>query len=163
MAGALTLLIGIAASSAHAQTPGKRAPDIDLPTLAGGRFELSKLRGSAVIVSFWGTWCPPCRKEFPELVRVQAEHGQAGLRVVAVNGRDQERSIRDVEQFVKAFPVSFPVALDKRGIARRAYRIEGQPTTVFIDPKGVVRKVHVGLIERDDLDKGIALILPPPG
>lgn len=162
-AGAVTLLMGIAAYSAHAQSLGKRAPEIDLPTLTGRRFELSKLRGNPVIISFWGTWCPPCRKEFPELVRVQAEHGQAGLRVVAVNGRDQERSLKDVEQFVKAFPVSFPVALDKRGIVRRAYRIEGQPTTVFIDASGIVRKVHVGLIDREDLDKGIALILPPPG
>lgn len=165
LASAVTLLTAMAASDTRAQqaSPGKRAPDIDLPTLTGGRFDLSKLRGNPVVVSFWGTWCPPCRKEFPELIRVQAEHGQAGLRVVAVNGRDQERSIKDVEQFVKAFPVSFPIALDKRGSVRRAYRIEGQPTTVFIDSSGIVRKVHVGLIERDELDKGIALILPRPG
>lgn len=159
------LLVATAAFDAGAQqvTAGRRAPDINLPTLDGGRFELSKLRGNPVIVSFWGTWCPPCRKEFPELVRVQTEHGKAGLRVVAVNGRDQERSIKDVEQFVRAFPVSFPVALDKRGIARRAYRIEGQPATVFIDASGVVRKVHIGLIDPAELDKGVALILPSPG
>jgi peroxiredoxin len=163
-AKATTLLLAISAAEVGAQavTPGKKAPDIKLPTLAGGRFDLSKLRGNAVVVSFWGTWCPPCRKEFPELVRVQAEHAQSGLRVVAVNGRDQEESIDDVERFVSAFAVTFPVALDKRGSVRRAYRIVGQPTTVFIDSSGVVRKVHVGLIERDELDKGIALILPPP-
>lgn len=161
----IALLVAVAAPDVHTQDTrsGKRAPAIDLPTLGGGRFDLSKQRGNPVIVSFWGTWCPPCRKEFPELVRVQAEHGPAGLRVVAVNGRDQERSIQDVEQFVKAFPVSFPVALDKRGIVRRAYRIEGQPATVFIDSSGIIRKVHIGLIDRADLDKGIALILPPPG
>ena len=156
------LAISAADVGAQAATPGKKAPDINLPTLTGGRFDLSKLRGNAVVVSFWGTWCPPCRKEFPELVRVQAEHAQSGLRVVAVNGRDQEESIDDVERFVSAFAVTFPVALDKRGSVRRAYRIVGQPTTVFIDSSGVVRKVHVGLIERDELDKGIALILPPP-
>jgi peroxiredoxin len=160
---ALLLLMSAADVNAQTATPGKRAPDINLPTLTGGRFDLSKLRGNAVVVSFWGTWCPPCRKEFPELVRVQAEHGQAGLRVVAVNGRDQEESIDDVERFVSAFAVTFPVALDKRGSVRRAYRIVGQPTTVFIDSSGVVRKVHVGLIERDELDKGIAMILPPAG
>lgn len=161
----MTLLLAISAADVNAQaaTPGRRAPDINLPTLSGGRFHLSKLRGNAVVVSFWGTWCPPCRKEFPELVRVQAEHAQAGLRVVAVNGRDQEESTDDVERFVSAFAVTFPIALDKRGSVRRAYRIVGQPTTVFIDSSGVVRKVHVGLIERDELDKGIAMILPPAG
>ncbi len=158
----LTLLLATAASGVESQQPGKRAPEIDLMTLEGDRFKLSRLRGNAVVISFWGTWCPPCRKEFPELVRVQAEHGKSGLRIVAVNGRDQERSIEDVERFVRAFPVSFPIALDKRGIARRAYRIAGQPTTVFIDSSGVVRKVHVGLIDPKELDEGIALILSPP-
>ena len=161
LAVCLSLLLSAAASSLEAQQTGRRAPEIDLMTLAGDRFKLSSLRGNAVVISFWGTWCPPCRKEFPELVRVQSEHQQAGLRVVAVNGRDQERSIEDVERFVRAFPVSFPIALDKRGTARRAYRIVGQPTTVFIDSSGVVRKVHIGLIDPDGLDKGIALILPP--
>ena len=163
LAVCLTLLVSVAASDAESQQTGKRAPEIDLTTLAGDRFKLSTLRGNPVVISFWGTWCPPCRKEFPELVRVQSEHREAGLRVVAVNGRDQERSIEDVERFVRAFPVSFPIALDKRGIARRAYRIVGQPTTVFIDSSGVVRKVHIGLIDPDELDRGIALILPPPG
>ena len=160
---AVTLLFAVSASEVHAQKTGMPAPDINLSTLAGERFSLSKLRGNAVVISFWGTWCPPCRKEFPELIRVQAEHAKAGLRVVAVNGRDQERSTADVERFVSAFPVSFPVVLDKRGTARRAYRIVGQPTTVFIDSSGIVRKVHVGLIDRDELDSGVALILNPAG
>ena len=155
-------LICVAASAARAQPvkDGKRPPEIDLPTLAGGRVKLSKLRGQAVVVSFWGTWCPPCRREFPELVQLHLKHSQSGLYVLAVNGRDQERSIKDVQRFVDFFSVPFTVALDKRGSVRRAYRIEGQPTTVFIDTSGVVRRVHTGLITRDELDKGIALILP---
>jgi hypothetical protein len=51
--------------------------------------------------------------------------------------------------------------MDKRGSVRRAYRIIGQPTTVFIDPNGIVRMSHTGLINRAELDSGIALILPP--
>lgn len=158
VATAILLLAG-SSRSAHAQLTGKPAPEIDLPLLTGGRFKLSELRGSPIVISFWGTWCPPCRKEFPELVRVQAEHARSGLRVVAVNGRDQELSTDEVEKFVRAFPVSFPVLLDKRGAVRRAYRIVGQPTTVFVDAGGVIKKVHVGLIEPDELDRGVALIL----
>lgn len=162
--GRLTLLCLVGVSSVDAQVvqAGRRAPEIDLPTLTGGRIKLSKLRGHPVIVSFWGTWCPPCRNEFPELVRVQAEHAKAGLYVVAVNGRDQERSTKDVQRFAETFSVSFTIALDKRGTVRRAYRVEGQPTTVFIDPTGIIKKVHTGRIERKQLDGGIALILPPP-
>lgn len=159
---ALALLAAVEASTLEAQPikPGKRAPEIDLPTLNGGRVELSKLRGHAVVVSFWGTWCPPCRNEFPELIKAQAKYADRGLLVLGVNGRDQERSTRDVQQFVDLFPVSFVVALDKYGSTRRAYRIVGQPTTVFIDASGIVRQVHTGLISHEELEEGIALILP---
>lgn len=155
-------LVCVAVSPAEGQRvrDGRRPPEIDLPTLTGGRVKLSKLRGQAVIVSFWGTWCPPCRTEFPELVKLHLKHGQSGLYILAVNGRDQERNTNDVQNFVDFFSVPFTVALDKRGSVRRAYRIEGQPTTVFIDTSGVVRRVHTGLISRDELDQGIALILP---
>jgi thiol-disulfide isomerase/thioredoxin len=155
------LIVAVSNLPAQPVSAGRRAPEIDLPTLAGGRIELSKLRGHPVIVSFWGTWCPPCRVEFPELIEVHTRHADRGLQVVAVNGRDQERSTKDVQQFVDAFAVGFPVALDRRGSVRRAYRIVGQPTTVFIDSYGIVRRSHTGLINRAELDSGIALILPP--
>lgn len=158
-----TLVFALGASTLEAQPAkiGKRAPQIDLPTLTGGRVELSKMRGHPVVVSFWGTWCPPCRDEFPELIKAQAKHANAGLYVIGVNGRDQERSTKDVQRFVELFPVSFTIALDKRGSVRRVYRIEAQPTTVFIDSDGVVRKVHTGRISGEELEEGIALILPP--
>lgn len=156
------LLFSAVASVVGAQSipTGRRAPEFDLPTLNGGRFELSRLRGHPVILSFWATWCPPCRNEFPELVKVQAKYAEAGLYVVGVNGRDQEQSTKDVQRFADVFSVAFPIALDNRGSVRRAYRIEAQPTTVFIDAGGTVRRVHAGLITRDELDEGIALILP---
>jgi len=159
----VAFLLAAGAGTLDAQTEkiGKRAPEIDLPTLTGGRVELSKMRGHPVVVSFWGTWCPPCRDEFPELIRMQAKHSAAGLYIIGVNGRDQERSTRDVQRFVELFPVAFPIALDKRGLVRRKYKIEGQPTTVFIDSSGVVRKVHTGRISPEELEQGIALIVPP--
>ncbi len=160
---ALTLLYAFGASIGYAQArPGKPAPEIDLPTLTGGRLELSKLRGHPVILSFWGTWCPPCRHEFPDLVRLQEKHADAGLLVVGINGRDQERDTKDVQRFVDFFSVRFPIALDKHGSARRAYRIKGQPTTVFIDSSGVIRRIHIGLILPAELDSGLALILQSP-
>lgn len=156
----LSLLCLTATADAQPVKIGKRPPEIDLPTLKGERVKLSKLHGRPVVVSFWGTWCPPCRTEFPELIRLHEKHSQAGLYVLAVNGRDQEKTTKDVQRFVDFFAVPFTVALDKRGSVRRAYRIEGQPTTVFIDSSGVVRGVHTGLINREELERGIALILP---
>ena len=158
-----TLLIATASSRLTAQPRvGKSAPEINLPTLNSGRVTLSKMRGHPVVISFWGTWCAPCRAEFPLLVKAQLTNKDDGLYVVAVNGRDQERSTADVQRFVEAFAVPFTIALDKRGSARRTYRMEAQPMTVFIDAGGIVRLIHSGLISAEELDKGIALILPPP-
>ena len=159
----IAVVVAVKAPGVDAQSieSGQRAPDFDLPTLNGGRLELSKLRGHPVILSFWATWCPPCRKEFPELVELREIHAADGLYVVGVNGRDQERSTRDVQRFVDFFSAPFPIALDNRGSVRRKYRIEAQPTTIFIDADGMVRRVHAGLITRNELDEGVALILLP--
>src|SRR5262245_38731224 len=102
---ALPLLVALAVSSAGAQSVkiGARAPEIDLDNIAGGKVRLSDLRGHPVVVTFWATWCPSCKTEFPDLVRVQAEYSAAGLRVVAVNGLDQEHGrngTKHVRQFV---------------------------------------------------------------
>ena len=157
------VVLALAASTAGAQRVklGARAPEIDLPKLAGGRVQLSKLRGRPAIVSFWGTWCAPCREEFPELVRAYREHGPAGLYVLGVNGRDQELRTKDVQRFVDEFSVPFDIALDQRGRARKSFLVLGLPTTVFIDSSGVVQHIHRGPIGREDLDRGIALIFPP--
>src|SRR6187200_714565 len=90
-AALIALMLVAPALDAQPVRAGVAAPEIDLPMLTGGRVQLSTLRGHPVVVSFWATWCPSCRTELPELVRVQETHGPAGLRLLGVNGRDQER------------------------------------------------------------------------
>jgi peroxiredoxin len=163
------IALALAASAAGAQSVkvGQRAPEIELETLGGGKARLSDLRGHPVVVTFWQTWCPSCRKEFPELMKVQAEYSAAGLRVLAVNSLDQEhsRDVKHVKQFIEEMQVTFPVAIDKRGRSRDKYGILALPTMVFIDSGGVVRAINAGATSREALDRGIATILTvlPPG
>jgi thiol-disulfide isomerase/thioredoxin len=156
----LSLLLPPVAAGAQEIAKGKPAPEIDLPTLQGGRAKLSNLRGHPVVVTFWGTWCPPCRVEFPELVAAHKKYREAGLEVLAVNQRDQELGTGDVQAFVKEFSVDFTVALDERGRSRRTFRLIGLPTTIFIDTAGIIQQVNMGPITRDDLARGLATILP---
>jgi thiol-disulfide isomerase/thioredoxin len=160
---AAVIAFALAAPTLDAQPVrvGVAAPEIDLPGLTGDRVQLSTLRGHPVVVSFWATWCPSCRSEFPELVRLQETHGSAGLRVLGVNGRDQERSTKSVKTFLDEVGATFPVALDQRGAARRKYRLVGLPTTVFVDSAGIIQRIHMGTITREQLDRGVATILPP--
>ena len=158
---AAALVLPVSASLAQPVRAGAPAPEIDLPTLDGGRVLLSRLRGHPVVVSFWGTWCPPCRSEFPELVKAHQTYGPDGLYVLGVNGRDQELRTKHVQQFVDEFAVKFQIALDERGRARRNYGLVGLPTTVFIDSGGVVKRVHIGPIDREELARGISAIRSP--
>lgn len=157
---ALAALV-VSAPVAQAQKVGLgfASPEIDLPTLDGGRVKLSALRGHPVVITFWGTWCPPCREEFPELVAAHKQYRDAGLVVLAVNQRDQELTTKAVQDFVSGFGVDFPVALDGRGRTRRSFRLVGLPTTIFVDAAGVIRAVHPGPISRVELSDALAVIV----
>ena len=158
---AVRLLVAavLSSSPAGAQLPkGTAAPEIDLRTLAGARFQLSALKGHPVVMTFWGTWCPPCREEFPELADLFRKHHPGGLEVVAVNQRDQEWNTVAVQKFVDEFAVPFTVVLDLRGRSRRTYRLIGLPTTVFIDTAGVITHSHSGPVSREEFAKGLATI-----
>ena len=154
------LLLSPPNAAAQKVGPGTAAPEIDLPALGGGRVKLSSLKGHPVIVTFWGTWCPPCREEFPQLVAAEKKYHDSGLVVLAVNQRDQELSTKAVQDFVKEFGVDFDVALDTRGRARRTFRLVGLPTMVFVDQAGVIQGVHPGPISAAEFDTKLASILP---
>lgn len=156
----LCLVLLPAAANAQEIKTGTSAPEIDLPRLQGGKIKLSTLRGHPVVVTFWGTWCPPCREEFPELVAAHRKYRENGLEVLAVNQGDQELSTKHVQAFVKEYSVEFTVVIDPRGKSRRSYRLIALPTTVFIDAAGIIQQVHSGPISRVELARGLATILP---
>lgn len=139
--------------------PGQRAPDFKLKTLTGPKATLSDLKGRPVLLSFWATWCPPCRAEMPEIVAAYRAQKEAGLEVVAVNLTDQEW-LKDVRKFVTEFEMPFPVLLDERGRVRELYALISVPTYVFIGPDGVVRVVNSGPMSTESLKRGLAQIVP---
>lgn len=159
LAARVFLVMVLSASDAGAQLPvGTAAPEIDVRTLSGSRFQLSALKGRPVVMTFWGTWCPPCRDEFPALGELYRKYHPSGLEVVAVNQRDQELRTADVQRFVDEFSVPFTVVIDPRGRSRREYRLIGIPTTVFLDTQGVIRRVVSGPIGPEQLGLGLASI-----
>jgi cytochrome c biogenesis protein CcmG/thiol:disulfide interchange protein DsbE len=122
---------------------GFSAPDFKAELLDGGQVTLSELRGQAVVLNVWATWCPPCRQEMPALEKVYNDFKQQGLVLIGLNLTSQD-SEKDVVDFVQEYGLSFPVALDRDGTIQRKYKISGYPTTFFIDRDGIIRSVVVG-------------------
>lgn len=145
------LWIWVSAAQAEATTggliPSPRegflAPDFTLESLSGDQISLSDMRGKAVVLNLWASWCPPCRAEMPALQRVYQENQERGLEVLAVNMTAQD-SLADVEAFVQEFNLTFPVLLDTGGEVGNAYLMRALPTTFFIDREGVIQRVIMG-------------------
>jgi len=122
---------------------GFAAPDFTLDVLGGGELTLSDLRGKAVVVNLWASWCPPCRAEMPALERVYEANRDRGLEIVALNTTFQD-SEGAAAEFVQEFGLTFPVVLDRAGEASRTYQLRALPTTFFIDKGGIIREVVLG-------------------
>lgn len=139
---------------------GQPAPDFTLPTLEGDAVSLSDYRGRPVLMNFWATWCAPCRREMPELVRVYNTHRDEGFVVLAVDLADQD-SIDDVRAFVEEFDMTFPVLLDETGaVYNELYRLLGLPMSVFVDREGIITRIHIGIMTDQQVDEFVEEILP---
>jgi len=130
--------------AAWAAKPGDTAPPFTLPGL-DAPVTLALLKGRVVLLDFWASWCGPCKQSFPWLAQMQAKHGPAGLRVVAVN-LDRSRAAADA--FLAQVPARFAVAFDPAGEVARAYAIQGMPSSVLVSAEGRVLLQHAGF--RDD-------------
>ncbi len=122
---------------------GFQAPDFTLTTLDGRTLRLHDLRGQAVILNFWASWCPPCKAEMPALQRVYEDYRDRGLVVVAVNVTAQDAR-PNVEAFVADYGLTFPVPLDLDARVASAYRVHSLPTTYFVGPDGVIHDIVIG-------------------
>ncbi len=120
---------------------GKTAPSVPLKTLDGNDFRLESLRGKVVVLSFWASWCSPCRGEMPELDAVYASFKDKGVVVVGVN---VDRDARKARAFLSTHPVTFPIVMDPDALLLGKYGVASMPTSYVIDRKGIVRKKTIG-------------------
>ena len=135
--------VGAPLSSLPAPREGFLAPDFTLDMLQGDRIRLSDLRGKIVVVNFWATWCPPCRAETPALEKSYEKYKDSGVIIVGVDLTDQD-SLSDVAAFVQEFGLTYPILLDRDGSVGLRYRLQGLPSTFFVNRQGVIRTVVVG-------------------
>ena len=86
--------------------------DFDVPTLDGRTFKLSEYRGKVVVVDFWATWCPPCREEVPQLVRLAEQNRTRGIEVIGLHIDDQGRSPESaIKRFISQYEINYTVGM----------------------------------------------------
>jgi thiol-disulfide isomerase/thioredoxin len=128
------------------------APDFGGPLLDGGEFDLAEARGDVVVLNVWGSWCPPCRKEAPDLQAVAESLAADGVRFVGINTRDNPT---DARAFQAEFGVTYPSVVDTDGARMLAFRDTlppaAIPTTLVIDRQGRVAARVLGAITETSL------------
>lgn len=124
------------------------APALKLKGVDGASHDLSRLKGRVVLVNFWATWCPPCRREMPSMERLsQALKGEA-FSVLAVDvGEDGDT----IEAFISQLDTmpTFPILLDTRSDVMQAWKVAGLPTTFLVDRQGRIVASAIGGREFD--------------
>lgn len=122
---------------------GFAAPDFTLNTPGGETYTLSDLKGQAVLVNMWATWCPPCRAEMPAMEKVYNEYKDQGFIVLAVNNTFQDNPL-EIAPFAAQYNLTFPILLDETGEVSRAYQVRSLPSSYFINRYGVITEVVIG-------------------
>ncbi|MDO8444869.1 MAG: TlpA disulfide reductase family protein [Deltaproteobacteria bacterium] len=131
----------IAPFKAYSAEIGGMAPSFSLKDITGNTVTFESLKGKVVFLDFWGTWCGPCKEEFPELDALYKKYGKDGFEVVGIS---VDKSESNVAEYLKKRPVSFTILTNTKGDVAEAYGIPGMPTGFIIGKDGVIRYRHVG-------------------
>ena len=147
----------VAPTSLEVQNDDTPAPDFTLEDLNGNTIKLSDYKGKVVVLNFWATWCPPCRKEIPDFNELQKQYGDKGLQFIGV-ALDEE-GMPKVKKWVAANPVDYPVVVGDVNIRKAYGEMNAIPVTLLIDRQGIIRTRYVGMRQKAIVESMIAPLL----
>jgi peroxiredoxin len=120
----------------------REAPDFELPLLDGSaRATLSELQGQVVYLTFWASWCEPCRQEMPYLAQLWQRHNGEGFQILAIN---VDEDVELARKFVANYELPFTILRDEDRAVSKTYRVPGFPTHYIVDRRGRVRFSGLG-------------------
>lgn len=137
---------------------GNMAPDFTLEKINGGELQLSSLRGKAVIVDFWDTWCPPCRKAMPHLQELSEIYSDDLVVVGVAMGRE---GVAKVRSYTKENGLTFEMVLlnNNAKMISDFGGIQSIPTTYLIDGDGVIQEKWVGAFGKETYEKAVKAVI----
>jgi len=149
---------GASISGSNAALKGKLAPDFQLTDIDGKSVRLADLRGKAVLLNFWATWCPPCKIEMPWFVDLQKQYGPQGLQIVGV-AMDEGNAHDAVAKFAKEMGLNYPVLLGNDKVADQYGGVDALPTTFYIGRDGKIVTRVFGLVSHSEIEDNVRAAL----
>ena len=150
----MLFLLG-AFSQGDAVELGQKAPEFSLKDINGKTVSLSAFKGKVVILDFFASWCPPCRQEIPDFIKLQNEYGDKGFAMVGV----ALVKLGDAKKFAGEFGISYPVLIDDGKVSNLYGPVRSIPTTFVIDKDMKVVKMYIGARSRGDFENDIKKLL----
>ncbi len=155
--------------SAFAQTQvGEKAPGFITTTLEGKRVTLKEYweqkRHKAIVLSFFATWCQPCKEDLKYLQTLQEQLASQGFQALAIHTQDSSAKAESVKKFLDDLRVNLPVLLDEYGIIGKRYGVTALPCNVLIDREGIFRAKYLGYGDavKKDFEGRLKPLLSPP-
>ena len=136
----------------------RAAPDFTKDSLSGETVRLSELRGKVVMVDFWTSWCPPCRREAPTLAEVYREYAHRNVEFIGVAIWDDRNRVED---YVLEFDLPYLNLIDEKGRIAIDYGVAGIPEKFFIDGNGDVVRKFVGPMDAESLREALDNLVAP--
>ena len=134
-------------------------PALTLKDLDGNTISSTDWRGKVVLLNFWATWCPPCREEIPDLIKLQQKY-QGKLQIIGLS--DDTGPVEHVKTFVREAKMNYPVAIASPELEAKFGGVMGLPTSFLIDTEGRVVQKHIGLRNPALYDMEIRALLNLP-
>lgn len=131
---------------------------ITLPDVDGMQHSIEEWRGKILVINFWATWCPPCLKEIPEFIALQAQYKQQGLQFVGIAIDSQQA----VSNYLKTVNVNYPMLVggdEAIGLSQQLGNIVGTvPYSVIVDRQGRIAYRHPGELSKEKITEWLAVL-----
>lgn len=151
-AGAMIAILFGGVGNSGPTGPGGQAKAFAGKSTGGAEIRLEDYAGQVVVLDFWATWCPPCREKIPEIMAIQKDFHDDGVRVIGISG---DRSVEVLADYERKHEINFPTIYEGADAILRNYEIRAFPTIMVIDKGGqIVFRGHGGDV-RDAVQKAL--------
>lgn len=155
--GLIALFLSSTLQSSEIDTQiGKKAPNWELIDLDGKPVKSDTYKGKIVILNFWATWCPPCRAEMPDFMKLHAAYKDKGVVFIGVS---LDNGLGPVKRYVRTEKINYPILMGNAKMVAEYGNFSAIPQTFVIDAEGRINKQFRGLVKFDQLKKAITSLI----